>query len=348
MNKDKETNKEPQVETPPAKNLHAAPENHQKAYQVGQVGGVGAKGPRLPKEEKKFGVPQFIKLIVIELLFIMGAFFLGSCLKFVFSTPFFFISFGSDSVPRMVMFFVSLLVFLVATGLTLVASHKSFVEFIPGWLLGTIGFFVGVGQYNLTGALLAGGMLIALVVFYFFVQSDIQNSFSFSTRHAFSSLSIFLTLLFAVFSAGYYFAVADVLSVDDQLSDAVVEPAYNVQKAVLARQFDVPEDQVEEKLQELEAQGESIDSIGFFETDGEVDTTDLYGWFKEKMSEMVMPWIRWVAIGLAVSLFLSITVFITPLNFLVRGLLWLVVEGLVAVGVFKKETEQREAIIVTI
>lgn len=300
------------------------------------------------KEETGRRISDFAKLIILSILFILAAFFFGLSSKFVFTNPFFFVSWDRASVLNITLFTVSLLILIAVFSLMIIGTHDSFVEFVPGWLLATVAFFIGIGSFTTPGWVLAGGFLVSCLVYFLFAQSDIEDSFTFSVRHAFSSMSIFLTLLFAVFSAAYYFAASDILSRASDLPDETIQPIYDFQIDLWSKRLGVPEDQVEEELQKIEEEGATIDVFGIFETDVDFDAAHPYSWFKESFSKWISPVMRWITLGLAVSLFLTISVFIAPLNLIAKAIIWLFVEALVAVGVFRKSVETREATVVGI
>lgn len=318
--------------------INLNPQNNRNIQ--GQMG----RGAEVGKPEFKKEMSYFTKLIIISVFFIGLSLYFGFASKFLFSSPFFFISPLKDNLLNIEQFALSLLLFLVAASVLFMATHDSLVEFLPALLLGTVAYLVGVGDYGLPGVIMAIGFTVSVLIYFLFVQADTENSFTFSVRHSLASVSVFLTVLFAVISAGYYFSTAELLTADELLPDEVADPAYEVQVNLLAKQFGVEPDKVDDEIRKIEDEGGHIESLGIFELEeGSLDSMTMYEWFREEASKTIAPFVRWLAAGLAITLFLSLTIFITPLNYLVKGLTWLVCEGLVVVKVFKKRKEMKEA-----
>jgi|GEM_PF-6068369 len=294
------------------------------------------------EEKKPFGVAQFVKLLVFGGLLVVLAYFLGATMKFVFDQPFFFFSLG-ETWPRLALFGIALLVFMIGGGVSMVAFERSFLAFIPAWVLGSTGFFVGIGEYGTIGLVSGAGFALALAIFYMFVKGDLKDSFSFSVRSAFSSMGIFLTIVFLAVGVGYYLKVDSVLKSQELLPEEVMRPVYDIEKRVLALQLEVPEDEVEDKLREMEAEGDKVSFLGLFESDAELQAQELYDWMRAKVSDVAASVIPYAAGGLALVLF-SILSFLTPLVTIVsRSVIFVVMEALVAIHVFSKKRVLREA-----
>lgn len=307
----------------------------------------GAEEPRTvgkeAEEETPFGVGQFIKLVVFGLILVGAAYFLGNAMRFMFDQPFFVFSMNGDFWVQIALGGVALLVFLVVGGITMVAYSRSFLAFIPVWIVASLGFYVGIGEYGLAGLVVGAGFVLGLVVFYMFVKGDLKDSFSFSVRSAFRSMGMFLTIVFVALAAGYYMNVEDVLSGAELLPEEVMRPIYNAEKLILASQLGVPEDQVESKLELLAGAGEQISFLGMFDSDAELQSKGLYNWMHEKVSEVVAGAIPWVAGGMTILVFFALSIIIMPATMLSRVVIFVVMQALIVLGVFKKKTVMREA-----
>ena len=338
---------------PAAENLAAEAKEARKARELGTEPkslGTGerelktAESVKREGEEKKpFGVSQFVKLLIFGVVLVSLAYFLGATLKFVFDQPFFFFSFGGDIWVKLALLAIALLVFLIGGGISMVAYERSFLAFLPAWILASTGFFVGVGEYGTIGLVAGAGFAVGLVVFYMFVKGDLKDSFSFSVRQAFASMGIFLTIVFAAVAVSYYLKVDTVLKSQELLPEELMRPVYDAEKRVLAAQLGIPENEVEDKLEDMSAEGEKISFLGLFESDATLQTKGLYNWMHEKISDLVAGAIPWVAGGLAIVLFSILSVIIPVASIISRSVIFVVMEALVAIHVFSKKKVLREA-----
>lgn len=304
--------------------------------------------PEREEEKKPFGVSQFVKLIVFGLLFVITAYFLGSSLRFIYDQPFFFVAWAGSEWLTAAMAGVSLLIFMVVAGIAMVAYERSFLAFIPAWVVTSLGFFVGLGEYGTVGAAAGCGFALGLMLFFVVVKGDLKDSFNFSVRQAFSSMGIFLTIFFVAVAGGYYIKVEQILSSAELLPAEIMDPVISLEKRVMASQLGVQENEVENKLKELEESGQKVSFFGLFDLDAKIQTQGLYDWMSEKVSEVVLRAVPYVAGGLAFVLFCLLS-FTTPLiSILSRSVIFVVMEGLVAIGVFTRKKVLREAEILEI
>lgn len=300
-------------------------------------------------EPAAFGVLQFLKIVAFSFLTVFVAFFLGLRLRFLIETPFFFLSVKGETTTNLVWLAIAFLFFMVVLCITLVITSRSVVEFIPGWLLSGVALFIGIGNYGPAGILIGGGFLVSTIIFYMLVQSDIENSFVFSVRHAFSSLTIFFVMFFGVISAGYYFSTVDRLeSVGKTLPDEVVTPIYRYERQLVAKQLGVKEDEIEFELARLREMGKKVKLggvLGFLDiSDVQEGADNLYSLTKEKLSGVIMPYVRWFSVGLSILLFLLLMPFSTLYSILLKPILWVIIEIFVAVGIIRRVKEMRECI----
>lgn len=307
----------------------------------GNGSGLNVEGRE--EEKQPFGVGQFVKLLVFGVLFVTASYFLGSAFRFVFDGSFFFLSWAGETWIEAVMLTVFLVVFLVVAGVTMVAYERSFLAFIPTWALASLGFFVGVGEYGVSGGIVGAGFALGLMLFFIVVKGDLKDSFKFSVRQAFSSIGIFLTILFVAVAGGYYMKVEQTLSSSELLPEEIMRPVYELEKRVMSTQLGVPEDEVEDRLKQMEHEGKKVSFFGLFELDSELQTKTMYDWMHGKVSELASEVIPYVAGGLAIILAIVLSVVIAPVSMISRGVIFVVMETLIVIGFFKKKKVMREA-----